>query len=190
MRGHRGRMHGSRGSFFGDDNSSERMGRVLGSGDLRYLILSLLDEKPRHGYELIKAIEELSKGMYTPSPGVMYPTLSFLEDSDLASISSSENKKLYTITDTGKIFLKENKEIVEQIYMRMEKMGDKMSKLKNWMGRQESEEISREDKSPIRKAMHSLKLELFSFIDANVEKKKQIATIIESAAEEIRKLKG
>ena len=97
--------------------------RILGHGDLRYVILALLDEKPSHGYELIKSLEEKSAGQYSPSPGVIYPTLTFLEDSGYATASTEDSKKLYTITKAGKDLLKENSDLVAEIFCPIFKSG-------------------------------------------------------------------
>jgi DNA-binding PadR family transcriptional regulator len=168
----------------------EKMGRLLGHGDLRYVILHLLDEKPRHGYEVIKALEELSSGAYSPSPGSIYPTLTFLEEGGFASATIDENKKLYAITAQGRVLLKENRAFVDELMARFAHASERLSRLKHWMGREEAEEIAKTDKSVIRKAMHGLKAELFSFLDAREEQKKKVAAIIDRATEEIRKLKG
>ena len=76
-----------------------RRGRPLGQGDLRYLLLHLLAERPRHGYDLIKAVEELTGGAYVPSPGVVYPTLTLLEELGYAEVAEpGSGKKLYSLT--------------------------------------------------------------------------------------------
>src|SRR5688572_17620362 len=103
--------HG-RGGFFGrrgrGDGDGFRMGRRLGSGDLQLLILLLLQENPRHGYELIKELEQRTSGYYSPSPGVIYPALTYLDEIGFASVEAEGNKKLYRITETGAAFLTEN----------------------------------------------------------------------------------
>jgi hypothetical protein len=73
-------------------------GRLFASGDLRFLLLELIAEKPRHGYELIKAIEEKLGGAYSPSPGVIYPMLTLLEETGLATVTNEGTRKLYSIT--------------------------------------------------------------------------------------------
>src|SRR5690606_1071732 len=79
-----------------------RGGRVFDHGDLRLVILALIAEKPRYGYEVIKAIEEQLGGAYSPSPGVVYPTLILLGETGLATVSEAEgNKKLYAVTAAG-----------------------------------------------------------------------------------------
>lgn len=94
--------------------------RMLDQGDLRFILLHLIAEKPSHGYELIKAVEEKFGGAYSPSPGVIYPTLTLLEEYGyLRSEVESGNKKLYTITDEGSAFLAQNGPTVEAILGRM-----------------------------------------------------------------------
>ena len=98
-----------------------RLGRVFDQGDLRFVILRLIAEKPRHGYEIIKAIEEKLGGLYSPSPGVVYPTLTLLEELGYASVQdSARSKKLYAITAEGTAFLAENQAIVDGIFRRMD----------------------------------------------------------------------
>jgi DNA-binding PadR family transcriptional regulator len=95
-------------------------GRIFDHGDLRYLLLHLIAEKPRHGYELIKAIEEKFGGMYSPSPGVIYPTLTMLEE--LGHIRPAEGdgtKKAYAITEEGTAFLAANRAALDQVLERM-----------------------------------------------------------------------
>src|SRR5277367_5021638 len=92
------------------------MGRKLGSGDLQLLILKLLDEKPRYGYEIIKELDERSKGFYVPSPGMVYPALTYLEELDHATVAADGARKLYSITDSGKEHLKKNLEAVDALF--------------------------------------------------------------------------
>src|SRR5215467_14023982 len=97
-----------------------RLGRVFDQGDLRYVLLHLIAEKPRHGYELIKAIEEQFGGTYSPSPGVIYPTLTLLEELGyLRQEASDGTRKLYSITPEGIAFLSANRAQVDAILDRM-----------------------------------------------------------------------
>jgi DNA-binding PadR family transcriptional regulator len=97
-----------------------RLGRVFDHGDLRYVMLQLIAEKPRYGYELIKTIEEQFGGMYSPSPGVVYPTLTLLEELGyVRAESSGTTKKLYSLTEEGKSFLTANRPLVDAIFSRM-----------------------------------------------------------------------
>ncbi|MDD5397655.1 MAG: PadR family transcriptional regulator [Dehalococcoidia bacterium] len=84
-------------------------------GDLKYVILDLLKDKPRYGYEVIRALEQRSHGFYTPSPGVVYPTLQMLEEMGYASTEERDGKKIYTITDEGRNFLTEQKEFTDKV---------------------------------------------------------------------------
>ena len=93
-------------------------------GDLRFVILHLLAEKPRHGYEIIKELEERSGGRYTPSAGTVYPTLTMLEDMGFAVATVEEGgKKVYSITDAGRQHLAENKGAVDEVLDRLTHLG-------------------------------------------------------------------
>jgi DNA-binding PadR family transcriptional regulator len=123
MGGRGGRGFGG-GPFGGRDRE-----RLFDSGELRLVILALLAEKPSYGYELIKAIEERLSGGYAPSPGVVYPTLTLLEEEGYASVSSAEgSKKLYTVTESGADYLKTNQATVKAIFGRMEQAGKAFGK--------------------------------------------------------------
>lgn len=94
-------------------------------GDLRLVILQLLDEKPRHGYEIIKELEERSGGRYAPSPGTVYPTLTLLEEMGYAKGAEEPGgKKVYAITDEGRKFLAENRTTVDDILERLSELGN------------------------------------------------------------------
>jgi DNA-binding PadR family transcriptional regulator len=114
---------GHRGMGFGGGGRGMhglRGGRMFDHGDLRLVVLSLLAEKPAHGYELIKAIEEKLGGAYSPSPGVIYPTLTLLEELGYAAQVPGEGaKKLYEVTPEGRAFLEENAAQVEALTARM-----------------------------------------------------------------------
>jgi DNA-binding PadR family transcriptional regulator len=112
--------------FFGAEGRPRgrwRGGRIFEQGDLRYVVLRLLEEKPRHGYEIIKALEERFGGSYAPSPGVVYPTLQLLEDLGYARIvPGPEGKKTYEITDAGRAYLAENQQTVDSIFERISRL--------------------------------------------------------------------
>jgi len=88
-------------------------GRFFGRGDIKFVLLELLQERPMHGYEMIKALEEKTGGFYTPSPGSIYPTLQMLEDSGMVTSAEVEGKKVYTITDAGRAALAERQSTQE-----------------------------------------------------------------------------
>ena len=94
--------------------------RVFDHGDLRYILLSMISAKPAHGYDLIKALEERMGGGYSPSPGVIYPTLTMLEEQGLAQILAEDGKKLYRATEDGEAFLKANEAIIGTIQARID----------------------------------------------------------------------
>jgi len=121
--------HGWRGGPFGGDRGDAFAdlgglrgggrrggGRMFGHGDLRLLLLALIEQQPRHGYELIRIIEEMFNGQYTPSPGAIYPTLTMLEEIGHAAVQpEAGGRKSYAITDEGRAFLEENREAVEAV---------------------------------------------------------------------------
>ena len=127
MKGHR-HEHG-RGGWrhkdrhgFGERRGGRRV-RAFEQGDLRFVILKLIADEPRHGYDIIKAIEDTFGGNYSPSPGVVYPTLTMLEDQGFATVTPGEgSKKLYTLTAEGRAFLDDNKATVDAIFKRMEEV--------------------------------------------------------------------
>jgi len=112
---------GSGGPRFG------RRGRFFEQGDLRWVLLGLIADKPSHGYELIKAIEERLGGAYSPSPGVVYPTLTLLEDMGLIAAAQSEGaRKSFAITDEGRAALETNKATVEAIFQRIAQVAERV----------------------------------------------------------------
>jgi len=94
--------------------------RLFEHGDLRRVLLALVAKKPSHGYELIKAIEEASSGLYVPSPGVIYPTLTLLEEQDfLEAVATGNGRKSYQITEAGKVELAQHQAAVDVIFARL-----------------------------------------------------------------------
>jgi DNA-binding PadR family transcriptional regulator len=110
---------GRHGMGFGGHHGGRR--RAFEQGDLRLVILKLIAEEPRHGYDVIKAIEATFGGTYSPSPGTVYPTLTLLEDQGFATVTPEGTKKLYAVTPEGTAFLEANKATVEALSARMEK---------------------------------------------------------------------
>ena len=88
-------------------------------GDLKYIILGLLKDKPRHGYDIIRELEEQSYGFYKPSPGVIYPTLQMLQEMGYASSTDQEGKKIYSITEEGLKFLANQSDIADSVRRQM-----------------------------------------------------------------------
>ncbi|HZU14285.1 MAG TPA: PadR family transcriptional regulator [Chloroflexota bacterium] len=96
-----------------------RGGRRFGRGDLKYVILDLLQDGPRHGYDIIRALEERFHGFYSPSAGSVYPTLQLLEDQGFVTSREQDGKRVYTITDEGRAFLRERADTMEDVRSRM-----------------------------------------------------------------------
>ena len=120
--------------------------RVFDGAELRLVLLTLIGEQPRHGYDLIKAIEERSGGGYAPSPGVVYPTLTMLEDmGQIAEQAAEGSKRLFAITEAGKLEIGEQAEAIEALFARLEALG---------------QERSDSGRSPIRRAMMNLAMAL------------------------------
>jgi len=110
-----------RGRIFHEERffRSPRRGASFQKGDLKYIILDLLKDKPRHGYDIIRELEELSYGFYKPSPGVIYPTLQMLEEMGYASSNEQEGKKVYSITEEGLKFLEDQSNIADGVRRQM-----------------------------------------------------------------------
>ena len=115
---------GPKGFSFGSGGRGFRF-RVFDRGDLKYVILRLLSKKPMHGYEVMRALEEESGGCYSASPGSVYPTLQMLEDQGYVVCEEKQGKKVYSITDAGREFLKENGDIVDEIVGRVSEFTDR-----------------------------------------------------------------
>ena len=123
---------GMEGEGWGNMAGNLRVGRMLASGDLRLVALYLIEQQPRHGYDLIKAIEEKSAGFYTPSPGVVYPALTFLEEAGYVTSEADGNKKLYTITEEGRAHLSDNREAIESTLAFLAKAGEQMNRFREF----------------------------------------------------------
>ncbi len=96
-----------------------RRGQVFESGEMKYVILRLLREKPRHGYEIIKDLEERFGGWYSPSPGTVYPTLQLLEDQRYVRVVETEGRKTYHITAEGEAFLDQHRDTIDEMFDRV-----------------------------------------------------------------------
>jgi len=150
--------------------------RLFDAGDIKLVILKLLSEQPSYGYQLMKSMEERLGGGYTPSAGVVYPTLTMLEEEGLASSTASESKKIYSVTPEGLEYLKANAERVDQLFERLDEAGRGF----------------RRGRSPeLMKAFMDLRGAVVSKVargKATPEQIKKIAEAIHAAAEAIDKL--
>jgi DNA-binding PadR family transcriptional regulator len=130
-----GRHGGGFGGMGGEDLLRAR--RMLAQGDLRLLALALIAAAPRHGYEIIKLIEEKTADWYSPSPGIVYPTLTYLEEAGYVTASTEGAKKLYTITDEGRAYLATNRELADVVLDRLAALGERVNR---WRRSARSEE--------------------------------------------------
>ncbi len=173
-----GGRHGHGGGFGGGGPFGRGRRRVFDAGELKLVLLKLIDDEPRHGYDLIRGIEALSGGTYAPSPGVVYPTLTLLSDMGLAEEQPGEGtRKLFAITDAGKAHLLENRDAALEAMSRLETLA-KMSE--------------RTDGAPIRRAMENLKMALRGRLEkegADADTMLEVAALIDEAAAKIERLK-
>ena len=185
------------GGFMGDGPGGQgfRTGRKLGSGDLQLLVLALLEEKPRHGYEVIKALEERSQGFYAPSPGMVYPALTYLEEIGYATVAAEGSKKLYSITDEGRAHLEKNRGVAEAILSRLALIGSRMDSVRKVFSGEAPADDEEADSPGFGfagykeawLARRELKAALHEKKFSGPEELKRIAEILRRAAEEIRR---
>lgn len=189
MGGHGHRLAGARGGHFGrgdgprgprgwDDEGDGRGGRrrMFDGGELRLVLLKLIADKPRHGYDLIRAIEELTGGAYAPSPGIVYPTLTLLTEMGLIDEQSTEGaRKQFAITAEGTAHLEQNAANVAAMLSRLDALGAMRQ---------------RTDAFPIRRAMHNLKSVLMHRLGEGLDKEKlhEAVALLDDAARKIEKL--
>jgi len=187
-----GRHHGRRfGAFTGGfagamgmGGRAFRAGRRLASGDLQLVLLALLAERPSHGYELIKALEERSGGFYSPSPGMIYPALTWLEEVSYASVAAEGAKKLYSITDAGHAYLKENREAADAMLGQLDYIGRKMGRVREIFGGFDEDDEA--DPQGVGAARRELRQALRQKGGAPAEEKLRVAQILRDAAVRIR----
>ncbi|MEO7207035.1 MAG: PadR family transcriptional regulator [Steroidobacteraceae bacterium] len=164
------------------------MGRKLGSGDLQLIILKLLDEKSRYGYEIIKELDERSKGFYVPSPGMVYPALTYLEEIGHATVTVDGARKLYSITESGKVHLAKNLATADALFAQFGRVGERMDRVRRALDAEESGEVPDQERrgSPeLHRARHDLKLALADKWHSSREEQQRIAAILARAAAEI-----
>jgi len=162
------------------------MGRKLASADLQLLILKLLEEKPRHGYEVIKELEERSKGFYVPSPGMVYPALTYLEELEHATVEASGTRKLYSITAAGQAHLEANRSRADELFKQFQRVGERMDQVRRAMDAEQGEESeSRFGSKELHRARRDLKQALIDKIGSSKEEQQRIALILQRAAAQI-----
>ena len=180
-----------------------RAGRMLATGDLRLIALALIAEQPRYGYEIIKLLEDKTAGWYSPSPGIVYPTLTYLEEAGHVTAQADGAKKLYTITDEGKAHLAENQDFVDAVLERMSMIGEKAKRIRAHFARGEEDDGEHrggrrgrgrdrdDDRSSVpplvRAALDNLREVAAKQIEANEDAETRIVEVLARAAQEIRK---
>jgi DNA-binding PadR family transcriptional regulator len=183
--------HGMRGGGRGGPGDMLRAGRMLGDGDLKLITLALLSQTPRHGYDIIKALEDISSGFYAPSPGVVYPTLTFLEEAGYAVSAMEGTKKVFSITDAGQAHLEENRATADHLLEHLERVGERMAKAKEWFGWDDDadEGRGRRGRSPqFRMVRKRLKAALAGIAEGSADKQAEALGILETAAEALEAL--
>ena len=167
---------GRRGGFGG--------GRKISSGDLQVVVLALLAEKASYGYELIKDLEDKSGGFYIPSPGVIYPALTYLEELGYATVETDGARKRYNITEEGHAHLELNRASADAIMAGIAQIASRMDDVRRAMhGDEEDGGIH----AAIHAARHALRAALHAKRRSSVAEQKRIADVLERAAAEILK---
>src|ERR1700733_464243 len=167
------------------------MGRKFASADLQLLVLALLADKPRHGYEIIKALEERSKGFYTPSPGMVYPALTYLEEIGYATVEADGSRKLYHITASGQTQLDENRSMVDAMFAQFDRVGEKMERIRRAFAVAEGASAASDNLDSGRRGFKEIlqaQRELNTALNAanrSPQEEARIAAILRHAAQEI-----
>lgn len=182
---HGGRHRFGRGGhgFFGRGGDDFPGARRLSSQDLQLVILALLAEKPAHGYELIKIIEERSEGFYAPSPGVIYPALTYLEEVGHAIVAQDGGRKLYSITPQGEAHLAEQRGTADAILQALSRIGRRMDEVREAFAG--VSDLYADASDELHRARHNLKRALRSKQGSDSAEARRIAGILERAAAEI-----
>ena len=182
--GHRHRFgHGGRGFMGGRSGGDFPAARRLGSFDLQLVILSLLAERPAHGYELIKTLEERSGGFYSPSPGMIYPALTYLHEIGHVDVEQKGQRKLYRITEAGRLYLVANQAAAEAILQALTRIGGRMDHVREaFAGLGDlDDEVSDE----LDRARHALKRALRGKRGCDAAEIRRVAKILDRATAEI-----
>ena len=160
-----------------------RAGRMLAQGDLRLIALALIAEQPRHGYDIIKQLEERTSGWYSPSPGIVYPTLTYLEEAEYLASQSDGAKRLYSITEEGRAYLAENREVVDAVMSRLAYIGKKAARMRErFAGENEG------DRSPplVKAALDNLRDVAARRLQQDPRSEARVVEILARAAGELR----
>lgn len=176
-----GREHGHRGGHRSDRHGTGGFRRIS-ADELQLIVLALLAQQPYHGYQLIKKLEFFSSGFYSPSPGMIYPVLTFLEESDLTTVSMEGMKKLYTITKAGHAMLEENRERVNTLLDWIEQTGKHLKHMHDSYAEDMADSAM---DNPLRELLHKLKLTVRSRRFADTKEKDRVIAILKQAIQDI-----
>jgi DNA-binding PadR family transcriptional regulator len=158
-----------------------RAGRMLAQGDLRLIALAFIAEAPRHGYEIIKLVEEKTADWYSPSPGIVYPTLTYLDEAGYVTASSEGSKKLYTITDDGRAHLTANRDLVDVVLDRLAALGERVNRFRR------GERDNRRTLPPlVEAAFDHLRATVSKRLDNDAEAESRLVEILARAATELQ----
>jgi DNA-binding PadR family transcriptional regulator len=178
-----GRHGGGRFGEGGEDLMRAR--RMLAQGDLRLVALALIAEAPRHGYEIIKLLEEKTSDWYSPSPGIVYPTLTYLEEAGYVTASTEGSKKLYTITGEGRAYLESNRDLVDVVLDRLAALGERVNRWRRAARRE------REDQQPlpplVESALDHLREVVTSRLESNSDNESSIVEVLAGAAADLQR---
>jgi len=183
-RGQFGPGHGWGGRHGG--GNMMRAGRMLAQGDLRLIALALIAEQPRHGYEIIKVLEDKTAGWYSPSPGIVYPTLTYLEEAGYVTAQAEGAKKLYTITDEGRAHLEENRDFVDAVLERLALIGERVTRMRRRFGGDDDEDRRRMPPL-VRAALENLREVAAKRLDDDAEAEAKVVEVLARTAAELKK---
>ena len=183
--GRGGRFGGGPGGFSGDGDGFPR-GRKFSSDDLQLLLLSMIEAQPSHGYELIKALETRSNGFYSPSPGMVYPALTYLEELGYVTVQLEGNRKRYELSETGREYLGANRDRVELMLAKLTHIARKMDSVRRAFAGEEPADISEGGWLPeLSEARRALKHALLRRDNVPADEQRRIAAILMRATKEI-----
>jgi len=179
-----GRHGGGLGGMGGEDLLRAR--RMLAQGDLRLLALALIAEAPRHGYEIIKLIEEKTADWYSPSPGIVYPTLTYLEEAGYVTASTEGAKKLYTITEEGRAYLATNRELADVVLDRLAALGERVNRWRR-AARGEEREQRRALPQLVEATLQHLRETIGKRLDGDPDAEARLVEILARTAAELQR---
>jgi DNA-binding PadR family transcriptional regulator len=164
-----------------------RAGRMLAQGDLRLIALALIAEQPRHGYEIIKVLEEKTADWYSPSPGIVYPTLTYLEEVGYVTAQTEGAKKLYTITEEGRAHLEENRDFVDAVLARLAAVGERISRMRRRQEERDDERNAPAVSPLVRAALVNLREVAAQRLNEDADAEAKIVDILVRAAVELKR---